>query len=187
MTPTFAPAPKVHAQLARGLGPTLTRWGWVRQSGRSCAFARPRAGRPGQWVLWVQVSQWGSADLGSEFTLNLERQQDPLVHPGTGPDSRILAALGSTDREQALAVETRIVARKPRPAADRQIHQHLLRDKTGMLREAWDKAFMPQPERWRSGGDPWLTYFSVADVNDWAEFLSERLAHVIELRMSRDP
>lgn len=179
MTPSFAPSRQVHAELIRGLGPTLVRNGWIRAKGRTCAFTRPRQGAPGQWLLWAQVSQWGSADLGGEFTLNLEWQDDPLVHPGSGPGSRILATLDPADRALALAVETAIVARKPLPAADRAIHEHLRQDKTGMLRDAWDKAFAPQPERWRAGGDPWLAYYSVEDVADWVAFLSDRLSRIL--------
>lgn len=134
----------------------------------------------GHWLLWTQVSQFGNRDFGNEFTLNLVRQDDPATHPGGGPNARILGTLEATDRSAGLEIETRIVARKPRPSADRPIHEHLRQDTTGQLHAGWDRAFNAQPERWRDGGDPWLVYYSIEDVAEWCEFLHDRLPALLQ-------
>lgn len=182
MTAVYADARQVHSALARALAPTLAPSGWRRQSGRTCTFTRTVASETGHWLLWAQVSQFGNRDLGNEFTLNVERQHEPGVHPGGGPHARILGGLDETDRALGLALEARIVARKPRPAADRPIHEHLRQDTTGQLRAGWERAFNAQPDRWRAGGDPWLVYYSVDDVAEWCTFLSGRLAALLERR-----
>lgn len=180
MTQTYAPSRKVHAEIGRRLKPGLAGEGWRKQTGGVCSFARPSGTPGGQWLLWVQVSQWGDSDLGNEFTLNLDHQHNPAIRPGSGPASRILSRLDAVDRQIALAIETRIVARKPIPGAERQIHEHMRQDTTGQLQAAWERAFTPQPARWHFSRDPWLTYYSLEDVAEWAGFLFERLPRLLQ-------
>ena len=177
MRPTYATSREVHSELARQLKSWFLASGWSRKPGGMCAFVRP-ASRSAQWLLWVQLSQWGSSDLGNDFTLNLELQSDPACFPGSGPESRILQTLSRHDRAIGLLTENRIKARKPVPAPDRPIHGHIQEDASGQLRAAWERAFNPQPERWKPGSDPWLDYFSIDDVREWGAFLLERLPHL---------
>jgi hypothetical protein len=175
VTPVYAIARKVHAELGRHWKHWFLEAGWTKQPGASCAFVRPAVDQSGQWLLWVQVSQWGNSDLGNNFTINLEFQVDPEVFPGSEPESRVLRTLSEEDRALGLAIEATIVARKPIPAPDRKIHEFIRQDCTGQLQAAWTRAFAPQPDRWKPGSDPWLEYFSLEDVRDWGAFLIARM------------
>lgn len=175
---TYVASRQAHSALGRLLRPWFKAHGWDKRPGGTAAFTRQSSEGPGFWCLWFQVSQWGNADFGNEFTLNLVLQQSEAASLCGGPHARVLNTLSPQAREEGLGIETAIVARIPKPPPGRKIYEWMEADDpyAAHHRQAWQRAFSPDVRRWRQPGvDLWLRYFSVDDVEDWAAFLLPRL------------
>ena len=97
-----------------------------------------------------------------------------------GPDARVLATLSSSDMEEGLSLEARIVARIPKPSPESRIYEWMqLPGKEGeIFRESWARAFVPHPEIWSPNHDVWLRYFAADDIEEWGAFIAARLSHL---------
>jgi hypothetical protein len=173
----YATSRQVHSALSKILRTWFLSYGWAKRQGGSCAFTRPSPAKDGYWCFWVQVSQWGSADFGNEFSINLVPQKTQETGLCGAQHARVLQTLSAEDRELGLRTETEIVARIPKPPPERKIYEWMRQDdKYGEgLRQAWVRAYKPDPARWQPDFDVWLRYFAVDDVQCWGDFLLPRL------------
>ena len=155
--------------------------GYCRVGSGTCLFARPRREGVGFIRFAVQISQWGDSWSGSQFTINVEaraaREKGPLYG-----GIRILSRLGAEDLKIAEALQWHIVQAMPKLPAGHEIYQLMeLPGADGQIfRDGFEHAFSHEPGLFEPGKDIWLRYFSVADVEAWADYLESRLPILLD-------
>ncbi|GLS18745.1 hypothetical protein GCM10007874_17620 [Labrys miyagiensis] len=141
------------------LTPKFQKMGWTPKPGNRCVFKR------GVREFWLQTSKYNNSLSGGKFTINL----------GT---RRILAHLNENDREIGREVESRLVARWPRPDPDPEVE--VVDENGGRKRMKLGDTIKPNPRSWdHIGSEVWLRYLTKEDLDDWATFLEPRLSRLI--------
>lgn len=174
---SYVSSKQVHSILSRILKPWFITHGWQKRKGFTCAYLHPRDEQSGFWCFWIQCNQWGGKDFGNSFTINLGPQWLPDQSLACSPNGRVLEMLGTSDLQEGLAIETRIVARIPKPSPGSRIYELMKSpgNAGNITRENWAHTFIPHPELWKPGLDHWLRYYAADDVEEWGEFILARL------------
>ena len=159
----------------------MTEAGFRRASSSACAYARPRKDGTGFVTVGVQISSWGSDYSGNSFALNANgKAADTKSYYATV--YRPLMLLRAEDCQVGIEIERRIRARFPLPAPEHEVWQWAKQpgEAGAIFRRTLDSLRVSDEKLWRPGLDIWLSYYGIADVIDWADFLSPRLIPLLD-------
>lgn len=111
---------------------------------------------------------------GSKFILEFQLGPEPVIGGQTVCRRRIGELLSTTEREEARAIQNRVIASLRRPPKSYPVLNVCEEVSTLYLRE-FDLVNEPYGER----DDIWFRYASKEDVDRWAKFLIDRLPNCL--------
>ena len=163
---------EVYRLLRARLAPTCKALGFRRAEGGMLGWSRS-AGEAAHMTFWCQCSQDGwDVYAGSRFTVEFQRSDDP--RPGTGrPRVRFGALLAADERETIRRIQNQVIAALPPPPRDHP----LLAEPS--LRAYYAARFVGVAAPYAATDDIWLRYHAPADVERWAELLTDRMPHLV--------
>lgn len=148
---------------ARGFKRTATMLSWVRPRGALYEGT------------WCQADQRGwDSYAGSKFVVEFQLGPEPVIGGRTICRRRIGELLSPAEREEARAIQNRVIASLRKPPKNYAVLNVCEEVSTLYLRK-FELVDQPYWEK----DDIWFRYASKGDVDRWAEFLVERLPNCL--------